>query len=1049
MKKFLHALWQGAIALPPLLVSIFILGITSSAYAQSVIHFTTTKKPGDKIMLAIKASEMITQSGLSTPISPNGIKVEYRLSSSKVTLIGNISELICDNNEIVDLDLSNARFIQKLNCSGNKISQLNLSKLTSLTEINCANNALETINVSSNYKLQKLFLQENKLTKIDGLTSSALEEIHCYKNQLKGIELTLALNNLPNREGKKAGKIYFLETLSTKEGNKATRKNVTSLKNKNWSILEYTGKEWRPYEGIEEKRAEQYIKLTSSQKIGKTIQLKVRSKGNLMVEGVEEEIIPDGELHRYTLNKAEVTLYGEITNFFCGLSKVTDLDVTHAPLLDTLVCTQNELTTLDISKNKKLKNLNCWKNRLSTLDISSCPELVVLHCSKNKLSELDLSQNPKLGYIDCARNQITSLDFSQNAEIEDIYCQNNKITAPMMAKLVKSLPDRFGKSRRGEIYVVDRYFAKKMGDNICLKTEVALALKKHWAVFDFNGANPTKYKGSDPIYPEGKISFESFQKKGDKLTLTLYAIGEILLEGIEEPYKEGTNQYTLTDNKVTIYGKLIKLECPKQKIKSLNLAGCKTLKELHCQENQMASLDLSRCIALEKVNCAKNQIEIINLQECKALCELICDHNLIKTLDFDDNSPLTSLHCEQNQISRLDLRAQKELATLLCSNNQMTMLDLSKNENIKRVDASLCRLKNLKLPSHSPLEELNCQENLLPDINLLNLYQLKTLLIGENPLQTLNVSMCKKLESLNCTNTKLQTIGLLNNRNLKYFDCSHNEIYSLDLTNNEDLLSLSCAKNSLQKLDLTHNTKIQILYCDHNRIKQLLFKALPHLTILNCANNKLSSLEIPASSPLNSLYCANNELGTLDLIGCEKLTTLSCQNNKLTKLSLASQNNLEKIAIHNNALSQEEMGSIVKALPNRHNAEFPGELSILNKKGYGAEENNHCSPQQIKEARDKNWKVLDNNGGNSIDYTSAERIKKNLPMHIYPNPASTYVALENLNPFEKVSLYTLNGGLIKEVKSDTEGKAQIKLWDIPKGSYIIKVEEESRIILIE
>lgn len=217
-------------------------------------------------------------------------------------------------------------------------------------------------------------------------------------------------------------------------------------------------------DGSNTSESKESITFHTTSKVGTKVRLSVKAKTPVKADGLKESIVADGALHQYTLTKDKVSVNGDITNFTCTFNKIDQLDITKASSLDTLSCGKNILTTLDISKSSSLMNLDCWNNKITALDLASCPQLVVVHCARNNISELDLSKSSSLEFLDCARNQISRLDFSKTPKIRFIYCACNKIKATVMGRLIYSLPDRSQEKKKGEIHVIDSFFAKKFGD---------------------------------------------------------------------------------------------------------------------------------------------------------------------------------------------------------------------------------------------------------------------------------------------------------------------------------------------------------------------------------------------------------------------------------------------------------------------------------------------------------------------------------------------------------------------------------------------------------
>lgn len=100
------------------------------------------------------------------------------------------------------------------------------------------------------------------------------------------------------------------------------------------------------------------------------------------MEAMESTPWADGEKK---LQAQNFKIYGNVTFFCCGDSKLVQLDVSNAPNLEELICVYNQLTSLDVSKNHRLTKLYCTGNNISELDISKNPLLCDLMLRDNPL----------------------------------------------------------------------------------------------------------------------------------------------------------------------------------------------------------------------------------------------------------------------------------------------------------------------------------------------------------------------------------------------------------------------------------------------------------------------------------------------------------------------------------------------------------------------------------------------------------------------------------------------------------------------------------------
>jgi N-acetylneuraminic acid mutarotase len=79
----------------------------------------------------------------------------------------NLDSLICSENQIDSLDVSNNTALKLLDCSVNQLASLDVSENAALTSLLCSNNQLTTLDVSKNIALEVLGCDGNQLTSLD------------------------------------------------------------------------------------------------------------------------------------------------------------------------------------------------------------------------------------------------------------------------------------------------------------------------------------------------------------------------------------------------------------------------------------------------------------------------------------------------------------------------------------------------------------------------------------------------------------------------------------------------------------------------------------------------------------------------------------------------------------------------------------------------------------------------------------------------------------------------------------------------------------------
>jgi hypothetical protein len=108
-----------------------------------------------------------------------------------ITIIGkDILVLYCENNQLINLDISKNEKIISLFCNKNNLTNLDVSKNIELKSLDCKNNQLKNLNISKNTKLTSLFCRENYLTNLNVCENTVLYLLDCGYNQLTNLDLS-------------------------------------------------------------------------------------------------------------------------------------------------------------------------------------------------------------------------------------------------------------------------------------------------------------------------------------------------------------------------------------------------------------------------------------------------------------------------------------------------------------------------------------------------------------------------------------------------------------------------------------------------------------------------------------------------------------------------------------------------------------------------------------------------------------------------------------------------------------------------------------------
>ena len=164
--------------------------ITVSFEPYSVKLTLSPDKNTVKVKAKTKDGSAIKVEGCTVTELTSDVETTLTAIGTKVTLIGNITELDCrgeetpgGNRPLIALDASGCTALQKLDCRFNFITELDVQGLKDLQELYCNSNQLTALDVRGCTALQKLYCNVNRLTALNASECTALKELNCYGNR--------------------------------------------------------------------------------------------------------------------------------------------------------------------------------------------------------------------------------------------------------------------------------------------------------------------------------------------------------------------------------------------------------------------------------------------------------------------------------------------------------------------------------------------------------------------------------------------------------------------------------------------------------------------------------------------------------------------------------------------------------------------------------------------------------------------------------------------------------------------------------------------------
>ncbi|MDO5014912.1 MAG: InlB B-repeat-containing protein, partial [Clostridia bacterium] len=658
-----------------------------------------------------------------------------------VEFFTNLTELICNENSLTNLDVSKNTKLSYLSCGYNSLTELDVSANTALNALYCNDNQLTGLDMSNNLNLQNLNCNFNKITNLDVTQNTALESLLCRVNELDSLDVSknLALTDLD-----------------------CGSNNLTNL-----NVTENTD-----------------LTTLSCYK-NQLTELDVTQNTALTLLDCSHNI----------LSTLDVTQNTDLKTLNCANTALSTLDVSQNPALERLECYSNQLTELDVRQNPALKSLRCMTNKLTVLDVSQNPALEKLECYNNQLTSLDVSANSNLDTFDArfqeynievdpdilsfnlsslpgnfnperAHNLVGAtvsgttliVDSTKPAKITYNYnaVDNDKTfdvtlnvtyigtgtgkvtvsfdanggTGTMESEIINkgsnyTLPENTFTAPAGQEFNYWEVNGTKKAVGDVITVNEATTVKAVWAEqvtvsFDANGGTGTMEseiinKGSNYTLPESTFTAPAGQEfyywevngiekaVGDVITVnedtTVKAMWNNFVEINEINFPDANfRAYVESDIDRNNDGRLSTEERDRINIiivsdKDISdLKGIEfftKLEQLHCYNNKLTNIDISQNTALTILNCDNNQLTNLDVRQNTALTLLGCYNNQLTNLDVSQNTALTVLECQNNQLTNLDVSQNPDLKTLKCNNNQLTSLDVSANANLTTFDARL------------------------------------------------------------------------------------------------------------------------------------------------------------------------------------------------------------------------------------------------------------------------------------------------------------------------------------------------------------------------
>ncbi|WP_422107838.1 T9SS type A sorting domain-containing protein [Winogradskyella sp.] len=878
---------------------------------------------------------------------------ENNLTDLDVSNNAALVSLLCGSNSILNLELDSNPNLETLNCSDNQIQILDVTNNIALTSLIASGNQLQNINLVNNTDLNRLSVSDNRITgEFIVSNNTSLESLFCASNQITILDLTVntLLKNLDASDNALTSlDLSFMNSVECPEPQTdpvTACQDVSSInvsRNQLNSLTVANGfNELIAVFDASDNPDLFCIQIDN----GFTPNGWIKDDWTYYSDGVCVDIftyVPDDNFEQalidlgYDDNLDNLVLTGNIDTIVnldisnasilsligiedftalevlsCGNNVIESVDLSNNTVLQEINLSDNDLEALNLNANPALVTLDCSGNSISALDLSSNAALTALNCSNNALTYMDVSNNLQLSVLDCSANQIERIDVISNTALVSLFCNDNNLFALNINNGNNNLITDFDATNNPNLFciAVDDVAFADGAPGWQKDVMASYALNCGTYVPDDNFEQALIDQGIDS---DGTLN--NFVPTGDINTITILDVSSLAIEDLT-----GIEDFV-------------------------------ALQDLNCSNNSLSALDLSNNTALGILDCSINQIEDLDLTANVALTSLLCSNNALETLNIEngnnaalvvfnsiDNPNLFCINVDDAIVANIPASWQKDDFTVYdgdCINNRITLIPdalfeqalidlglddvingqvLTANiEHLQTLDVSDDGISNLTgILDFKSLVELDCSGNFLDELDVSNMLFLERLNCSSNYLLTNDV---------NAVEGVFNTTGTVS---LVELYCAGNSLGDLDTSQNTDLEILDCADNDLDTLNISGNTALRELNCSNNDLTDLDISSNLILEGVNCDSNALNNLVTSNvnNTTLTNISCANNNLANLLVNNYEGLVRLNASSNELTQIDITNNMVLEFLSITGNQVSDLNLvnnTNLVEALLSQNN----------------------------------------------------------------------------------------------------------------------------------
>lgn len=353
-----------------------------------------------------------------------------------------ITTLEVNSNSLTSLDVSNNTNLTRLHCADNQITQLDVSNIPLLNQVHCQNNQLEELNIANGrgaaFTYMKSYNNPNlTCIQVDAGTvppdNVGLYDVGWTRDLetrvVEDCSTSITYVTIPDANfksylvGNSAINTDYDQEISVAEAQAVTGAlDVSSL-----AISDLTGIE--AFINLTELDcSDNAIAVLDVSTITGLTNLNCHDNNiaNLNVQGTSLVTL-DAEDN--SLTSLDVSNLVTLTTLNTRSNNILNLNLQGATGLEVLNCSDNSLSTLDVSLNTNLIDLNCSDNNLTTLDVTNLMSLTDLNFGDNTISSITLTTNSNLNTLIANDNNLASIDVSNNTMLTDLIVASNSLTS--------------------------------------------------------------------------------------------------------------------------------------------------------------------------------------------------------------------------------------------------------------------------------------------------------------------------------------------------------------------------------------------------------------------------------------------------------------------------------------------------------------------------------------------------------------------------------------------------------------------------------------------